>query len=990
MISGTIARDDLVRRIIDADGHVLIQAGAGYGKSVLLGQVATSAATVVQVRAGRRGESLDALRLRLRVAYENAGELVLAGMTTDPVDPRSGTDVGVAGAPGAVGRIVLLVDDAEDLDEVQASWLARHVLAAGPGLHLVAAGRSMPTALAQLEFDANVDHVTTDDLSATEREVAAFLDQKVPSARFPQAVVAGLRQRSAGWFTLLHAITQRAAGTRDPVATVLALVEQNALLPALLARVLRDLTLADQQSLARLAHFDHVNALIVNAVAGVGALDRYLAAGVPFSMSADGWISLPRPVSAHLGALTSLDRETALLAAPLLIAAGKTMTALDGLFEVGDVHAAARVLDGLESGYAGELDCSELLAAIDRLGPVGDAWPRVHMLRARAYAQLAWLAEERDAIDTALRLARQQDLQVLCREVESAQLRVRARETGDVALLADVDRLERALEGAELPTRARLSETRGILAAWKQEAQGLARAEVYYRHAAALWAQSGDTWLHAQTLRGLAVAALLPAGRYDVAMRELRHALELGGSNLLARVQSLVFLAQVAAASGDADAAIPLLAEVRTLASAAGLGWMEGYADWAEIHLAVLREDPPAIRTYVDGALVHLGQLADQGTGELVIAEAADAFARAGDPESGAALLAEHRDRLTHAVEDVALARLSIAAHGGETGAAIQLAGELIADKTLPPARRWRVQLLRALALARAGRIEEADRCYTDGRRSAADWGVGHLPALVEPVLCRTMDRLLSSSQGDAASTGSFTVKVLGGFEVWHGSSLMTIAPGNPTRLIKVVAANSGLASVDVVCESLWPDADSDTGRRRLKNVLLRARETSGGLVSRREDNIGFVEGSMIDVVAFGQHCREVQSSLAGDMRTGTRQAQHALEMYGTLLPDDLYEEWTSGPREVMRRKAWRLIDIVLAEGVDAACASWLADLVSGIDPYDDARLVRLAGMLAEHGSYALASALLEQAESIGGALGGQTPVGAASGRPTNVIRSIG
>jgi hypothetical protein len=46
---------------------------------------------------------------------------------------------------------------------------------------------------------------------------------------------------------------------------------------------------------------------------------------------------------------------------------------------------------------------------------------------------------------------------------------------------------------------------------------------------------------------------------------------------------------------------------------------------------------------------------------------------------------------------------------------------------------------------------------------------------------------------------------------------------------------------------------------------------------------------------------------------------------------------------------------------VDAAGAAWLAELVTTADPYDDGRLLRIAGLLNANGGEALATALISQ-----------------------------
>jgi hypothetical protein len=117
----------------------------------------------------------------------------------------------------------------------------------------------------------------------------------------------------------------------------------------------------------------------------------------------------------------------------------------------------------------------------------------------------------------------------------------------------------------------------------------------------------------------------------------------------------------------------------------------------------------------------------------------------------------------------------------------------------------------------------------------------------------------------------------------------------------------------------------------------------------------------VIDLNEFERLSRDAHAIARDDPPAARHLARSALEVAGTLLPDDLYAEWSTEPRLQVCRRIATLVDLVLTESVDAAGAAWLAELVTTTDPYDDGRLLRIAGLLSDNGGEALATALISQ-----------------------------
>ena len=953
--------------VLSAPGHVVIQAGTGYGKSVLLDQVATRADQAVWFEPASTADSEDRFDLRLRAAYEQAGVFDLAAsLLGDP--PRGGRHPTAPVRPPTL----LLVDDVDRLDEVGVRRLTEHVRRARGLVRLVAAGRRIATTLRRLELSGEVLHLGHDEMSVGLAELDAFVGDRLPGVAISDTLLRRAIDTSAGCFTVLQALVQRASTSSDPSDALAQLVERNTVLPALVEQCTDDLGPADLATARFLARVPEFPAALVDQLGGCGTLDRLVAAGIPLWADGGAWLSLPRPVAELLATSGRPDALRVRVAATSMIGAGRPRVALELLLSCGLRADAAAMLDAPAASSLGALHPIDILTATERLGEVLEQHPGLMIQRADAFWAIALLGECRQELDRAEWIAVRTGNDVVARQAQAEVLLLDSLHGPTADVLERMTTLAERLGPDELIAHARLNEARGAVAAWRQEQQGLAAAELHFRRAAALWAQIGQPEKRARALRGLVVAVLLPAGRYDDALRALRTAVAISdGGGVSSRTATVALLAQVAAANGDADVAAPAIAEARSLGRATGMHWVEAYAAWADMLLASQRHDAGATSMYHAEATSLLGELADHSTGAILLGEAVVAASRAGDPDHARAHLAA-LEELPGTAGDRALARLTVLAHDDPL-AAIAFAEELAASGKIPAGRRWQSSLMHALALGRAGRLDEAEQLYRLALRRAGDWGVAHLPAALDAPACATLERLVNGDDNVTyltAGAGEFSVRVLGTFEVWRHGRLVPMAASNATELVKLVAAHGGRVSVELACDALWPESTSDAGRKRLKNVMLRARVATAGLVERQDQAIVLQPGTLLDLSDFDRLARAATATLRDDAPGARQLARSALEIAGTLLPADLYAEWSTEPRLLVCRRIAALVDLVLTEPVDAAGAAWLAELVTTADPYDDGRLLRIAALLNENGGEALATALISQVGETYGQLG--------------------
>jgi DNA-binding SARP family transcriptional activator len=192
----------------------------------------------------------------------------------------------------------------------------------------------------------------------------------------------------------------------------------------------------------------------------------------------------------------------------------------------------------------------------------------------------------------------------------------------------------------------------------------------------------------------------------------------------------------------------------------------------------------------------------------------------------------------------------------------------------------------------------------------------------------------------------------------------------------------------EVLIESLWPEADPESGARNLHVAVSSLRQLLA--VGSRGETIQIVRegedyrlklppGSHTDVAAFagsvgeGRHCRA-----AGDGPGAIRSLSAALDLYvGDLLPEDGPAEWVLGDRESLRASAVEaagaLAELLVAG--DAAGAARACERGLAIDRCRDSlwRTLQRAHELA--GNYAAAADARRRYERVLADLGVDPPV---------------
>jgi len=312
---------------------------------------------------------------------------------------------------------------------------------------------------------------------------------------------------------------------------------------------------------------------------------------------------------------------------------------------------------------------------------------------------------------------------------------------------------------------------------------------------------------------------------------------------------------------------------------------------------------------------------------------------------------------------------------------ALDAAGATVAAARLPLARRLTAEELRVAAAVADGvdlttvgasilRAEPTVRKLLDAVYDEA--GVQSPVALAEE-----LDR---SSGGNApvGGGGAVAIRVLGRFEVTVDDTPVLVPEGQPAALVKLVCVRGGQIHIDELVDALWPEAPLGRGRNRLRNVLNRLRRAAGDTVIRRGELLTLAEGVTCDAIVFDQTSRAALEARPRDAEQAEALARSAVASYGgELLPDSVYEEWSTAPRERLTRRHLALLDL-LAEAaaqdgrVDEAIRWWTQ--AADAEPLDESRLVRAATLLVDHERHGQARSLIDRARSVVEDLGTNAP----------------
>lgn len=766
-----------------------------------------------------------------------------------------------------------------------------------------------------------------------------------------------------GWPAAVTASLQMVARSAEPFEAMRSVVSAPMHIRELVDRFAHVVAPQRWHALTQLAHLGSFSESVASALLGSDGVDAVRGVGFPL-LPDEQRLRMSLAVAEVLRSIGPLEPETVARLTPALIADGSLLTALRLLVSVGGAGDAADLVVSTGPSRLDDVEQVRLLSILDLLGAEAARVPRLHLIRARVERNLARLAASRASLDAAERGADATGDRELALEARIERLLATALSgVEDDGLVGEIERLRTDDGDLDVRLRLRLREIDAVRLAQQPDPAAVQEASTALREVAIQWEHLGDTARAAATIRVLASGALSHLGHYREAQEQLRRASELTWNKAFDRLLTAELSARLDVLAGDLDAHERSVAEAESLLSGLEIPWIEAYLSWWKMLAASQRADRAAVATLFHRCERLLGELLSGQTGAVFNAEAAVAFALAGETEQATELVELALSHPNADPVEANMAAVIVHARAGDLDAALARHEELVASGRLPPDRLWRP----VLELVRAG-ADGIDR-RTARNATAAVSGLG-LEELVAQLGLVTSDEAPSAG-ADAAAP--MTVSVLGGFSVTVDGGPVAVPPGHVARLLKLLAVRPAGVAVEVAIDLLWPDMAEVVGRRRLKNVVNRLRGTVGQTMIRRDrGTLGLDPSVEVDLVGFE---RAVTSALLTGPPGDTAwvdAAVRALSAYrGELLPDDPYDDWLATERLSARSRAVAVLERLLDAGPRVGPpAPWLLDAALRIDTESTRLYVALADRAVAEQQLGCAEAALGHARSVADALG--------------------
>ena len=348
-----VDRERVLGDLIEAP-VVLIEAGGGFGKSVLADQLRgrldiASAVAELERDTEHADQLVGALRRGMRRAGLSDVASALGGASADEIEDAFAR---------ATEPLLLVVEEVQHATGSAAAVLAGIARRLDHGHRLVLVGRRLDPQLAALRASPDAAYLSAAELAFDEGELALVLaaalgrDPTADETRRVSRLTAGWPAASALAATNLGRgeLTLRPGDSR-PIA---------ALLDGLLAGIEPEA----RERLARLAHLPLLSTEVATACAGEGALEQLADAGLPLRADRTGWFELPDPIREQLATEAELPTADARRAAAAYADNGELATGLALLNQVGDPGGVAELLAARRWQELGELELAELRAIL--------------------------------------------------------------------------------------------------------------------------------------------------------------------------------------------------------------------------------------------------------------------------------------------------------------------------------------------------------------------------------------------------------------------------------------------------------------------------------------------------------------------------------------------------------------------------------------------------------------------------------------------------
>jgi DNA-binding SARP family transcriptional activator len=893
-------------------------------------------------------------------------------------------DLGPLARPAAPHRSAVLIDDAHLLPPEQLDVLVERIEDADGDARLVLAGRLLPQQVheaAQLVDGLIID---AESLRITPAEVLEAL----PSAT--DTLAERLVDAADGSVRVIATSLDQAV--RDPSADPVAVASQMVRVAAEVA--LQQLSAHERSIVALLARAPGIDWHLLDQLGGDGFVARAVAAGIPLRRQLTGALDLSS-ASALRG--TPIDPTTAAALAEDMLERGRALEAIALVLDAGEHDRAVEMMKGLSESVVETVEPRLLLSMLARLGSAVEREPALLLMRAGATRFLGQVDQAVADLDRAVRLAVDGDPRLRRRvAIEAARARLAEGRREEAERIAR-ETLGELGEGEER-TYARAHQVLADCASSSDAREDLQRAAESYRVAATAWESCGE-FARARTCRvTLSLGVLTPLGRFDEALAQVGQLLATPDISDAERCYAIVTEGFVLFNANRLDSAELRFERIADLGYLYDNPRLIAAASWGMALVASRREDLAATLRWIATAQnTALGE-DDDVLGVSFMCDAANMLGALGELDSAAMYLERAIARRPVYPGQVLSTKYMLECRRGNLG------DYEAALRQTVPAALWQLKLLTAYALAIHGETDQARTMLDEATRELLALGFGDFASLGERRIHEELVGMLKGTAAPAAPDPAAAVRapastptgrrllVLGGpISVQEvNGDLVVVPPGNPQRLVGVVAANGGSATLDLVSDAIWPGDDVEASRARLRNVLLRLRRAVGDVVVRSGNGLRLAPGISCDLHEFERKAADALSTARADPDLAGELAQVAVaEGDMQVFVDFEYDEWAVSARRRVEQQLISLLDLLSVQAEDAGDlpqAQALAERALRLDRYTDSRYVRLAELLTLQNRVAAAMAVLDDAAAVARELGDGTPT-AAKHRREELLR---
>ena len=154
-------------------------------------------------------------------------------------------------------------------------------------------------------------------------------------------------------------------------------------------------------------------------------------------------------------------------------------------------------------------------------------------------------------------------------------------------------------------------------------------------------------------------------------------------------------------------------------------------------------------------------------------------------------------------------------------------------------------------------------------------------------------------------------IRLFGPPAIYRNGVQVPMPPRLPAKALKILALRGGVIHCDTMAGLLWPDDNVALGRRRLRDLLSKARRATGAAIQERNDTVRVLDELRCDVVLFIQMATRALADI-DDPREVNRLCIEAQSLWvGPPLEEDKFEPWARTHRRRafdLQKRLWALL----------------------------------------------------------------------------------